>query len=130
MFDLRYCFFVVMGGIRADINDINPRKEYVPDMMPISPSGVIQFAKLGHFFPVSGADIEDRNKSNIFQKALVLLQISWMVIQCVTRTIAGAQISLLEIHTMVHVLCATILYCFWFKVSFLCPWMLRHGILS
>jgi hypothetical protein len=118
MFDLRYCFFVVMGGIRVDIHDINPLgPSYFPDMIPLSPSGVEGFARLGNFFPMSSADIEDRSKANIFQKALVLVQISWMAIQCVARTIAGAPISLLEIHTMVHVLCATMLYCFWLKVS-------------
>ncbi|KAG8350389.1 hypothetical protein FVEN_g11441 [Fusarium venenatum] len=41
--------------------------------------------------------------------------IIWMVMQCVMRKIKNLPLSLLEIHTMVHVACAVFLYLCWFR---------------
>jgi len=38
-----------------------------------------------------------------------------MVLKVVARKIKGLPLTLLEIHTLVHVFCALVMYCFWFK---------------
>jgi hypothetical protein len=61
--------------------------------------------------------IDAKRKADPIQKALVLLQASWLALQCVTRRAYGLPLTLLEVHTMVGVVCAIILYIFWFEVS-------------
>ena len=66
------------------------------------------------------SDIDDRSKANVLGKALVCLQITWMLVECIARKAAGLPLTLLEIHTFVHVVCAISLYAFWFKVRRTC----------
>jgi hypothetical protein len=73
-----------------------------------------------YYFPTVTRDtIEDRSKADFIQKGLVIVQVGWMVIQCTARRAYGLPLTLLEVHTMVHVVCALIMYLFWIKVSFL-----------
>ena len=118
--DLRYCFFVIMGGFQVSIAAFKPGPQAtlapVPDIVALAPGGVVELARLGRFIPMQAERIDDKSKANPFQKGLVFLQILWMVVQCCARAAAGAPITLLEVHTMVHVLCAMLLYLFWLKV--------------
>ncbi|KAK3681005.1 hypothetical protein B0T22DRAFT_495010 [Podospora appendiculata] len=84
MINMNYCFFVVMGGLQFSIDDIYPSEH-----------------------------IEDRSKANTIQKALVLTQVGWMALQCIVKKAQGFPISLLEIHTFFHVVCAVALYTLW-----------------
>jgi hypothetical protein len=113
-FDLKYCFFVVMGGLQVDIDDI--RHEKMPSQVSLTAEGIVQLAKEGHWFNIPTSKIDDKSKADIVQKWLVVIQVSWMAIQCIVRRAIGLPISLLEIHTMVHVVCAIVMYSFWFKV--------------
>jgi hypothetical protein len=40
----------------------------------------------------------------------------WMVLQCCIRAAMGLPLALLEIHTLIHALCALAMYAFWFQV--------------
>jgi hypothetical protein len=77
---------------------------------------VIWLVERGHWIPISKKNIDDKSKADYFQKLLVLIQVMWMVVQCIMRKIKSLPLSLLEIHTMVHVSCAVFLYLCWFKV--------------
>jgi hypothetical protein len=112
-FDLKYGFFVVMGGFEVSVSEIYDDTE----KMSLRPNGVIQLAKLGYTLNVSEASIDDKGKANLVQKSLVMLQVTWMATQCITRRAYGFPLTLLEIHTMVHVVCALVMYFFWFYVS-------------
>lgn len=83
----------------------------------VSPIGLIQLARLGHFIMVPESLIKDKSKANAFQKVLVLLQISWMALQCIVKRAHGFPLLLIEVHTMVHVFCAILMYAMWIKVS-------------
>ncbi|KAK0733104.1 hypothetical protein B0T26DRAFT_631727 [Lasiosphaeria miniovina] len=61
--------------------------------------------------------IDDKSKADSIAKALVVGQVCWMAAQCIARAAYGLPIALLEIHTMVHVLCALLIYAVWFRVS-------------
>ena len=124
MYSLKFCYFVVMGGFQVSIKDVYPgrgtRESYIegpPTILPLSPQGITQLAKLGHFLTLSEKKIDDRSKANIIQKVLVITQVGWMAVQCAVRAAWGLPISLLELHVLVHVVIACMLYGFWFKVS-------------
>ncbi|KAK3943220.1 hypothetical protein QBC46DRAFT_377836 [Diplogelasinospora grovesii] len=114
---LKYCFFVVMGGMQVPIDDLCDKHDEQDhgQLMTLSYKGVWQLAKLGHFLPASDAMIDDRSKASVLQKCLVLLQVSWMALNCVIRRAYGLPLTLLEIHTMVHVVCAAVMYAFLFE---------------
>ncbi|KAI1640605.1 hypothetical protein F4809DRAFT_637408 [Biscogniauxia mediterranea] len=129
-FTLGYAFFVIMGGLHVDVSrflsensrryqaydqPVFPEGDPVPERLAITPQGLVQLAKHGHFLRVSLATIEDKSKSDTVQKFLVVGQLGWMVAQCITRSVFGLPLCLLEIHTAVHAVCALFLYLFWFK---------------
>ena len=102
-----------MGGFVYDVGNLRDDLSFVT----ITPRGVIALARQGQFVDISPEDISDKSKADIFTKSLICIQVSWMVIQCIARKAAGYRLTLLEIHTMVHVVCALTLYVFWWKVS-------------
>lgn len=87
-----------------------------PRTVSISPRGLIRLAEKDHWLYISRKRIDDKSKADYIQKALVLTQILWMVTQCVTRYVNDLPLTLLEIHTVVHVICAVFLYACWFQV--------------
>ncbi|KAF7516689.1 hypothetical protein G7054_g14046 [Neopestalotiopsis clavispora] len=128
--DLRLCFFIDMGGIK--IRPKFTQIEWDEDKRPahhnsstlledqtlayqLTPDGVYQLLRMGYWFPVTRDLIDDKSKANNFQKGLVLLQVGWFAIQCTARKAYGLPLSLLEIHTVVHVATASIMYVFWFR---------------
>ncbi|OLN82043.1 hypothetical protein CCHL11_08676 [Colletotrichum chlorophyti] len=121
-FDLQFCFFVVMGGFQVPLDDIQPGpqlswidRQY--DRLPLSPQGFLKLIEHGGFDEetmLKAPRLGDRSKANVFQKALVLTQVLWMAIQCAVRKAQGLPVTLLEIHTLVHVVCTVVLYAVWF----------------
>ena len=97
------------GRIFGDILDNDCRRT-------LSAAGVVTLAQAGKFIYISPDSITDRSKANSIQKTLVFMQIVWMGLQCIFRHVYGLPLTLLEIHTLVHVGCALFMYCFWFKV--------------
>ncbi|KAF4499804.1 hypothetical protein FAGAP_4008 [Fusarium agapanthi] len=132
--NLKYAYFIVMGGVRFDVNDILSTPDLDPSAKKIfkdsqpkngrkhvrrtvraGPPAIVELASNGHWFKVLEKDIDDKSKAGVFQKALVLIQVLWMITQCVCRFVFGLPLTLLEIHTMLHVLFAIIQYCYWIK---------------
>ena len=111
--DLSYGFWVVMGGFRVDISDIHDRHSKAV----INSKGVEFLSGAGHFLEMAKEDIADRSKADLLTKSLVCIQVVWMLMQCIARKTAGYPLSLLEIHTMVHVVCALCIYILWWNVS-------------
>ncbi|KAI1470253.1 uncharacterized protein F4812DRAFT_456258 [Daldinia caldariorum] len=144
-FDLRYGFFVTMGGLQVSYSDVanedgtcNPwsipkdrQKAYWSEpghTKTLSAEAVVALAGTGEFFYVPRQSIDDKSKADAIKKVLVVLQVSWMTAQCIARKAYGLPLMLLEIHTMVHVVCAVILYVCWFKkpLDVLIPNVLSH----
>ncbi|KAK4681439.1 hypothetical protein QC764_107355 [Podospora pseudoanserina] len=59
--------------------------------------------------------IMHQSKADFFKKSLVVIQVSWVIIECAARKVYGLPLSLLELHIMVHVVCAILMYAFWFN---------------
>ncbi|KAL8640079.1 MAG: hypothetical protein Q9228_002963 [Teloschistes exilis] len=106
-----YGFYVNMGGLAVNIGDIHDRWSKVL----LTSSGVTYLAQKGYFFEIADSDLRDKSKADSLAKILVLLQITWTILQCLCRTIAGLPLSVLEVHVLVHAGCALIMYMLWFS---------------
>ncbi|QPC60526.1 hypothetical protein HYE67_002757 [Fusarium culmorum] len=126
--NLKYAFFIVMGAVRFDVHDIFSLEDLSAryrhkfnrtslDRRSVrsAPASIIWLAERGYWIKVREQDIDDKSKADPVQKALVLIQVLWMVTQCIARRISNLPLSLLEFHTIVHAACAVILYVCWFK---------------
>ena len=114
-FSLEYGFFVVMGGIATE--DVAKLWDDENQRWSLVPAAVRQFARDGSFFEISSAMISDKSKANLLGKGLVCIQVIWFFIQWTTRVAAKYPLTLIEIHTVVHVVCALSMYILWWKAS-------------
>jgi hypothetical protein len=62
---------------------------------------------------ISESEIQDKSNANGLGKAIVCIQAFWFCIQCVTRLCQGLEISLLELNTFAHAICALLMYLQW-----------------
>lgn len=108
---LTYGFYVVMGGLVVDVSDMHDKLS----RLTLTPTGVLHLARLGLFEHISDNDIGDKSKADWLAKGLVILQVTWMILQCISRRAAGYPLSPLEVHTLVHAGCALLMYTLWFK---------------
>ncbi|UPK96293.1 hypothetical protein LCI18_007228 [Fusarium solani-melongenae] len=128
--DLRYAFFIVMGGVRVDVHEFISTKDLDDQYQHLFPPsednscrrnvrlnamGAVFLAKEGHVIPIPMEKIDDKSKADTIQKVLVLTQVLWFITQCIARIIYQLPLSLLEVHTMVHVVCTVVLYACWLK---------------
>ena len=110
-YSLRYGYFVTMGGFVVDVSHLHNTLS----RLTISPKGIAFLAKHGHFVKISDEAIKDKSKADWLAKSLVCIQVGWMLVQTVSRRIVGYPITLVEIHTLVHVACAIGMYGLWFQ---------------
>ena len=97
-FSLTYGFLAVMGGIAVDVNEMHDRISN----LTLTPAGIIYLAKQGHFIDIPDQEIYDKSKADVLAKSLVILQVSWVFVECVSRKAAGLPLAPLEVHTLVH----------------------------
>ena len=55
----------------------------------------------------------DKSKSDGLSKFIACVQASWLIVQVIGRLILHLQVTLLEINTLGHVLCALVIYIIW-----------------
>lgn len=103
-----------MGGLAVDVSDIHDHLQRVT----LTPAGIIFLAEQGHFFDISDEDIRDKSKTDYLGKGLVILQVTYMFLQCVSRKVAGFPLAPLEVHTLIHAGCALVMYSLWFYKPF------------
>ena len=108
---LTYGFYVVMGGFTVDVSDMHDKLS----RLTLTPKGVLHLAGLGLLKNVLDDEIRDKSKADWLAKSLVILQVSWMILQCISRRAAGYPLSPLEVHTLVHAGCASVMYLLWFS---------------
>jgi hypothetical protein len=76
----------------------------------LTPHGVLWMADKGYLPDVSPEAIKDKSKVNALAKTLVCFQAGWMMIQVIARAAAQQQVTLAELHTVLHTLCAATMY--------------------
>jgi len=78
----------------------------------------IHFLVLHGYIPlpaITRDEIWDKSKADLFAKGFALLQISWIIIQCVARVAGGLSVSPLEVFTIAFVVSTTMSYFYWWN---------------
>ncbi|MCJ1271368.1 hypothetical protein MMC22_011268 [Lobaria immixta] len=120
-------FYAVMGGIAFEI------PENLPESERFLPSRTVESSFVNHdwirsllekdvrheLIPnLSGEEIKSKSKANNLAKALVSIQVLWFIAQCFTRLAQHVPISLLELNTFGHAVCALLIYLLWWEKPF------------
>jgi hypothetical protein len=108
---LSHSFFAGMGGFAVNCSDFIPGR----DLLYSTTAGVRRIIELGYPLPYLHKEaIEDRSKADPLGKILVCLQAGYIIFQVVGRLAAHLPVTLLEVNTIGHVVCALAMYTFWF----------------
>jgi hypothetical protein len=115
-----HSFFAGMGGFAVDSSIFPPLRKCPSkeaDQLALHPATLTFIAEHEpQLIPnVSVAFIEDKSKASALAKTLVCIQAVWFCIQCIFRLVKGLSISLLELNTLGHALCALVVYTFWWQ---------------
>lgn len=76
----------------------------------LTPHGVLWMAERGWLPLVSPDFVDDKSKVDALAKILVCFQAFWMIMQAIGRVAANQPVTLLELHTVLHVVCAGTMY--------------------
>ena len=111
---MTHSFFAGMGGFVFDTEDAEcpPYIAGSPRLI-LTAQGIAKLAEHGHLPNIPETLIADKSKANFVAKLLATLQASWFLVQCVARWKAHLTITLLELNTLAHVICALLMYLFW-----------------
>ena len=106
-----------MGGFAFD-NSQDPTSVPFPgnrSRLTLTPKGLILLAKSEpDLVPdISADDIMDKSKANALAKAIVCVQALWFCLDVLTRLGFGLPITLLELNTFAHAICALAIYYIW-----------------
>ena len=74
-----------------------------------------RFLKEGKFTTIKEEYIQDRSKGDGLAKALVVIQTSWFVIQCIARKAEGFAITQLELVTVALAALNGVMYFLWWN---------------
>ena len=81
--------------------------------LTLTARGVALLGKCGHLPDIREEDIADKSKTDGIAKLLSCAQALWMLMQVCGRLAQGLPVTLLEINTLGHVLCALVIYILW-----------------
>lgn len=112
-----HSFYAGMGGFVIDTTD-SLKGPYTWDSprLSLGSRGALFVARHGGCIPdISKASIFDRSKADNVGKFLACLQAGWAIVQCTGRLASHLPLTLLEINTLGHVLCAFLMYLFWLQ---------------
>ncbi|KAF6811891.1 hypothetical protein CSOJ01_05482 [Colletotrichum sojae] len=111
--DMTQCIYAVMGGFVIDRPAYG--HEAGVERVTITPEGIRLLSFVGKLPEIHESQIQDKSKADWMAKSLVCIQAGWMVAQVVGRLIESLPVSLLEINTCGHVVCAVLLYLLWWR---------------
>ncbi|KAG6914726.1 hypothetical protein DXG01_015737 [Tephrocybe rancida] len=98
-----------MGGFRV----CNPDSSIEP--FTLDPEDLEPYLK-DHDIDISELEIQDRSKGDVLAKSLVLLQVSWFILQVVARAVQHLAVTELEIATLAFAILNIMTYlCWWNK---------------
>jgi len=111
---LSHCFFALMGGLQIDLTGYEMLFDDSQYIRPIH-WGLCLLALSGKLPDIPKAVINDKSKADSITKALVCTQAGWFILQLIGRLADHLPITLLEINTLGHVICAFVLYGLWWE---------------
>ena len=108
--NLEQAFYATCGGIVVDSSSF-----WHQPVLTLTPAGIADLAACGLLPEVPERLIEDKSKADTFAKLYVCVQAGWFVIQSMARLIQHLPLTLLEIHTLAHIVCAFSMYFLWMQ---------------
>ena len=115
-------FFAIMGGLAVRL----PAKlESKVCFLNEHSMSMISNAHSRILGGLSEEDIKSRTKADGIAKTAVLFQALWFIAQCITRLAQRIPISLLELNTWGHAICALFFYVIWWDK----PYDVEHPIM-
>ena len=114
-----------MGGFAIDFDTSFIRSKPTPFRATLTARGVSFLAKCNYLPPpnISKAFIDDKSKADSLAKVLVCVQAMWCLMQYFGRVASHLHVTLLEVNTLAHAICALAIYaCWWSK-----PFDIRHA---
>ncbi|KAF8811820.1 hypothetical protein BYT27DRAFT_7183504, partial [Phlegmacium glaucopus] len=110
-------FYAGMGGFAFKTEKSFIRDYPSPLQVPLTAKGVLFLANQGHIeeIRISEESIIDKSKADSLAKTLLCIQAGWFILQSITRLATNLPITLLEVNTVGHALCALAIYGLWFQ---------------
>ena len=116
-----HSFYAKMGGFVIDLDEVcqveGSNFTTKVSRLTLTPRGVALLARCGYLPRISKEDILDKSKSDNVSRLLSVLQALWMLAQIVGRLIGKMPVTLLEVNTLEHIICAVIIYLLWWDKS-------------
>jgi hypothetical protein len=113
-----HSFFAAMGGFVFDT--CGEKANFLPRnrrRIALTNEGIVYLLKnKPSLMPdISESTIKDKSKGSWFTKLITCLQATWFCAQCFARWSQGISVSLLELNTLAHAICAFLIYFFWWN---------------
>ena len=112
-------FYAGMGGFVFDLETGCSLElaACLPDLrrLTLTPRGAVLLTRCGLLPDVSREEIQDKNKVDHLAKMVVCVQAVWFLIQTSVRASQHLNVTLLEINTLAHVVCALVIYLLWWN---------------
>lgn len=100
-----------MGGFAVNISEAVPGQP----LIYLTTAGTLRLVELGYKMPnIHQETIADKSKADPPGKIVLSIQAGYLIIQVIGRLIASLPVTILELNTLGHVLCAPTMYAFWF----------------
>ncbi|RPB21391.1 hypothetical protein L211DRAFT_840815 [Terfezia boudieri ATCC MYA-4762] len=113
--ELERGYYAAMGGFEVVIGKEEKRGDIRDIRRTVTPCGTVLLARLGLLPSLSIEGINDKSKADMLTKTLVCIQACWMLVQAFARKVERLPITLLELNTIMHVVCALMMYLLWLK---------------
>ncbi|KAG2063724.1 hypothetical protein BDR04DRAFT_1085110, partial [Suillus decipiens] len=112
-----HSFFVLMGGFMLYVD----KKPYYT----LHPDDVLELirAECIDVPTITAKQIHDKSKGNAISKGLIILQVTWFVMQFITRVIYHLEITQLEVGTLAFAVLSFLTYAVWWNkpLNVQCP---------
>ncbi|KAH9483144.1 hypothetical protein JR316_0005247 [Psilocybe cubensis] len=115
-----HSYFLLMGGFAIhDQHDNSVKTLDLQKMIELKKKNRIR-----QWPPVAETDLTDKSKGDFFSKGVVIVQISWFVVQCIVRKLQRLTLTQLEIATLAYAPLTLALYVLWWDK----PLGVRHPV--
>ena len=118
-YSMTHGFFCGMGGLAFD--DSNNTDRVFPvgiDRLTLSPRFIVWCLEHDYadIIPqIAESEIKDKSKADDLVKGFACIQALWFCLQFCTRLAQKLPVSLLELNTFAHSICALLIYVLWWK---------------
>ena len=109
-----------MGGLVFDVDDPSSVTRIFPpgvDRLTLTPTFIAWcLEEYSDIIPrITESDIKDKSKADGLVKSIACLQALWFCLQFITRMAQRLPVTLLELNTFAHSVCAVLIYFLWWE---------------